>query len=816
MAVPDVTPATAPAPAVENERKRIAALRRFGILDTEPDPAFDEIARLAAAICQTPIALISFVDETRQWFKSRVGFDSAQTPRAQSFCAHLLDQRDIVTIPDARRDVRFRGNPLVEGGPMFRFYAGAPLISPEGHGLGMLCVIDRQPRAKLPDQQAEALRTLSRAVMAQMELRQRTAFAAVPKGSEIPAVLERVSDAVVALDRVWRYTYLNAQAGRLFARHPRDLIGKHIWTEFPDGVGQKFHLAYEKALADQQPASIEEYYPPFDRWFENRIYPSPEGLTIYFHDITARKQAELLLAGQVQVLESISQGAPLAESLTLLVRFIEGQAAGLIASVLFLDPDGKHLRHGAAPGLPEEYLRAIDGAAIGPCAGSCGTAAYLREPVFVHEIAGDPRWAEWASLAERHGLRACWSTPIFDAKQRVLGTFAIYYRRPASPTPRHLELIATATRVAAIAIGQHRSQASLRAREQELSVIFDHAREVLFFVTVALDGDLHFAAVNRQFLTATGLTESQVIGQRVAAVIPAPARSFVLEKYGEAIRTRQPVSWDEVSEYPAGRKHGVVTLVPVYETAGRVTHLVGAVHDITDRVRSEQEIREVSEQRRALAVHLQFVREEERTAIAREIHDALAQDLTRVKIDLAWLAQRVGRPIPVAKRPEIVARLAETLAQTDASITTVQKIATELRPIILDRLGLAAAIEWLVEEFSRRTGIAGLARVGSAFPGIETARATAVFRIVQESLTNIARYARASAIEIDLGVESATLSLTIRDNGVGITAAQVDDKRSIGLIGMRERAMAFGGSVEISGVLGKGTTIMVRMPVGGP
>src|SRR5215470_8732695 len=135
-------------------------------------------------------------------------------------------------------------------------------------------------------------------------------------------VLERVSDAIVALDKNWHYTYLNREAGRLFDRNPQDLIGKHIGREFPEGVGQPFHLAYEKALAEQRFIQIESYYEPWHRWYENRIFPSSDGLSIFFHDITDQKQAERaakdnaeLLHGQNRVLKLIAQGEPLHKTL---------------------------------------------------------------------------------------------------------------------------------------------------------------------------------------------------------------------------------------------------------------------------------------------------------------------------------------------------------------------------------------------------------------------------------------------------------------------------------------------------------------------
>ena len=184
--------------------------------------------------------------------------------------------------------------------------------------------------------------------------------------------------------------------------------------------------------------------------------------------ITARKQAEALITGHEQVLEMIATCVPLAESLTALLRVLEAQSPGMLCSILLLDADDVHLRHCAAPGLPEEYCRAIDGCAIGPCAGSCGTAAFRREAVIVEDIATDPFWADYRGLALRHGLRACCSTPIFDAQRRVLGTFAMYYSRPARPTEHHLRLIEMATQTAAIAITKQREEEALQESEARL------------------------------------------------------------------------------------------------------------------------------------------------------------------------------------------------------------------------------------------------------------------------------------------------------------------------------------------------------------
>jgi GAF domain-containing protein len=153
-----------------NEVARVAALQRYAILDSEPEQGFDDLALLASYICQTPIALISLVDENRQWFKSRVGLSISETSREIAFCSRAILQSDIFIVPDTLQDERFRNNPLVVSEPNIRFYAGAPLITEEGYALGTLCVVDRAPREVSPEQK-EALKALSRLVLAQLEFR---------------------------------------------------------------------------------------------------------------------------------------------------------------------------------------------------------------------------------------------------------------------------------------------------------------------------------------------------------------------------------------------------------------------------------------------------------------------------------------------------------------------------------------------------------------------------------------------------------------------------------------------------------------------
>ncbi len=326
-------------------------------------------------------------------------------------------------------------------------------------------------------------------------------------------ILERISDGFVALDRTWRFTYLNSAAARTMGRGVQDLIGKHIWSEFPEGHAEKFQRAYEQSFEEQRPLQIREFYEPWSRWFENRIYPSSEGVSIF-------------------------------------------------------------------------------------------------------------------------------------------------------------------------------------------------------------------------------------------------------------------------------------------------------VSDITEQVEAQQELRATAEQLRALAARLDAIREEERRVIAREIHDQIGQALTSLKLDVGWLRSQLdgGGGAAVDER----ARAMEALV--DQTIETTRRVSAMLRPAILDDLGLAAAIRWQVREFQQRAGVDCALDLPADGPAVAPAIGLSLFRIVQEALTNIARHAQARHVRIGLAIDSESTVLTVSDDGRGVTAEELERPTSLGIVGIRERTLAVGGKVTITGSAEQGTTLTVRVP----
>jgi two-component system, NarL family, sensor histidine kinase UhpB len=227
-----------------------------------------------------------------------------------------------------------------------------------------------------------------------------------------------------------------------------------------------------------------------------------------------------------------------------------------------------------------------------------------------------------------------------------------------------------------------------------------------------------------------------------------------------------------------------------------------------ERKKAESEIEKLYKQLRALTAHLQSVREEESTRIAREIHDDLGQTLTAVKMDLALLYDLIGE-----KDKTLNDKLQSISNLVDSAIQTVRKITTELRPGILDNLGIAPALEWQAEDFEKRTGIKCNFSASLTEMQMDRNISTTLYRITQESLTNIIRHAKATHVSIELNVTDHEIILKIKDNGIGFSLDDLKKPSSFGILGMKERVLSIGGSVSVEGAKGKGTTVIVKAPM---
>ena len=371
---------------------------------------------------------------------------------------------------------------------------GIPILA-RGKVIAVLEFFMRESRS-----QNEQLVKVIAAVAAQLGLvmERKGAAEELARTNEIlQSILSNMGDAVIVADKAGNFLVFNPAAERMFGKGAMQMPSTE-WSHryglyLPDKVTPFPHdeLPMTRSIRGEEVDNIEMFVrhekAPHGLWTEITGRPLRSasgdvlGGVIVCRDITQIKEEEFFRAGQSRVLEMIAADAPLADVLTSLVLLMEGQAEGLRCSILLLNRDGKHVRHGAAPNLPEAYVKAVDGAPIGPRNGSCGTAMYTRRPVVVTDVMTDPLWADYRELAQICGLRACWSTPILSWQGDVLGSFAMYRQETRGPQPEETRLTEIATHIAGIAIDRQRQQEVLRERDARINLAAESA-DLAFWV----------------------------------------------------------------------------------------------------------------------------------------------------------------------------------------------------------------------------------------------------------------------------------------------------------------------------------------------
>jgi len=352
-------------------------------------------------------------------------------------------------------------------------------------------------------------------------------------------------------------------------------------------------------------------------------------------DITDRKRAEALLAGEKRLLEMVAGGYSLAQILDGLCRLVEEQAPDVLASILLLDSNGKQLWHGGAPSLPKAYNDAVNGIVIGPSVGSCGTAACLGKQVIVSDIANDPFWTEFRELALAHSLRACWSTPIFSAEGKVIGTFAMYYREPRSPSPRDQDIIGQITHLAGVAIQHKLAEDALRRSESYLAEAQRLTHTGSWVWRVAGMQALHLSDEWYRiygFDPKHGMPDRE---QRLERIHPEDRA-----KYRATIDRAVAANSDYDIEFRLLLPGGTVKYIqsvghPVLDASRNLVEFVGSTSDITERKRAEEALR----QAQADLAHMNRVNtmSELAASLAHEIRQPIAAAVTDANTCLRWL-----------------------------------------------------------------------------------------------------------------------------------------------------------------------------------
>lgn len=821
------------------------------------------------------------------------------------------------------------------------------------------------------------------------------------------SVLERVSDAFVALDVNWVYTYVNEKAGELLGRKPENLVGENIWKEFPEGINLPFYHAYNKAMETQEYQYVEEYFPPFDRWLENHIYPSQDGLTIFFKDVTEIKQITLALKNNEEkyrtLIEQASDGIVITDlegiiievnnSIKKLIGYGEEEMIGyhLTRYLPETDIDVVPLRiHELMQGKSLLYERKLvkkDGTVIdveinSKMASSHTLIGFIRditerkknehalqyqatllesvsdaitsldinrcivswnkacedlygftaeevigkripqlitfeypntdnETVF-KQVFAEGKWnGEFNFMHPKTGKKVNLLSSINLLKNNagivngfIITSNNITNRKKTEEEIRtskeRFELIAEATNDAiwdhdfvknetwgnkklydiyGLEAGQKinfemflehihpdertnilaRMKHAMDSLQSSLSEVFlfktpegnktffdrayikyddagnpikilgamqditerEKAAEILqqsekkykllFYnnplpmLMTTIPG-LDIIDINEAAIKQYGYTRAEFLQMNSRSLRPQED----VENFIQEVEKMQP-GITNTRNWRHKRKDGSILQVESYSHQimyeGKMVWL-GLLNDVTEKYKAKELLQKSYEDIRQLASNLQTIREDERTSIAREIHDELGQQLTGLKLDLHWLMRKIN-----STDDEITNKMKESIELINATIGSVRKISTDLRPSILDDLGLVPALEWNGEEFEKRSGtkVIFANMVGDLMVSPQVA--TGIFRIYQELLTNIARHANASMVKTTLSKDAERLYFKIEDNGVGVDTETIKNKKTLGLLGIKERSLLFGGTYAFISKPGEGSVTTISIPL---
>ena len=526
-------------------------------------------------------------------------------------------------------------------------------------------------------------------------------------------------------------------------------------------------------------------------------------------EITQRQQAEQRLHLRHSATRALSESVTLSEAVSRILQIVCETLGWDWGELWAIDRQADALRCVETYHLPsvefpqfEAQTRQIT---IPPGEGLPGRVWASGKALWVPNILNNSILRRKAVAAEE-GLRSALAFPII-LRNEVLGVMAFLSREARQPEGNLLEIFADLGSQMGQFMERKWAEDALQKSEAMFRGLFEFAPDAV----VVINEEGRITRANAQMEAMFGYSREELFSKPVEILMPEHYRG-----QHEGHRTRYMADprarpMGACLDLQGRRKDGSgfpvdVLLSPLETSEGSL--VIAVIRDVTERKRAEEELKRSRQQLRNLALRLEAAREEERARVAREIHDQLGQALTALQMDVAYLDRR----LPPGE--QALHEKTETMSNLiDHTIRTMQSLVTSLRPPLLDNFGLTAAVEWEVQQFQARAGIRCALDVSPPELTVAPARATTVFRILQEALTNVARHAHATEVSVELKETAEHLTLEVKDNGKGVTAEQLTHPQSIGLLGMRERALSCGGEVTINGAPGEGTTVVMRMPL---
>ncbi len=579
--------------------------------------------------------------------------------------------------------------------------------------------------------------------------------------------LDRIAQGFITLNKEFQITYSNKTVFDFTDKSFDQLFLKNIWNEFPEAIGTTFQKDCIEANIKQIYVNQKSYYSPLKKWFDYDIYPSQNGLSIFFRDITERKDFEnhLKTANERFNLISKATNEALWES--------NLETGELWANELHQDLFGLTINDP----IPSEEE-------------------------WIARIHPEDR----TKITEWHYKNFTSSENIFSSEYRFLSknkTYihiydrAYFLRNRAGKPLRIMGSMMDITNLKKI-------EQQLEANEKHLQAILDTAPQCIKILNK--NGEL--LEMNKKGLEILGVNKlEEIINKPIIDIIDEPYKDDYLKIIKSVFGGESVLHQFEINSYNGKKIWLESHSVPLKDKAGNIVALLSVTNDISSRKKVEIELQESYNSVRKLTKHLQNIREEERTFLSRELHDELGQQLAAMKMDLGWVNKRLKEAEePVREKTNAV------MEQISLLIRSVRKISFDLRPSTLSDFGIAAAMEQYLKDFEERSEIKISFNRPTLNPELNDTVKTALFRIFQESITNISRHAQAQNIFIELNFFDEKIILVIQDDGIGFNEEILKTNKTLGIIGMKERVVILDGEFEIVSEPNKGTTIKVEIP----
>ena len=584
---------------------------------------------------------------------------------------------------------------------------------------------------------------------------------------ELYSVFDYITDAVISLNSNWCYTYANKQAGILINKDPESLIGKMVWDLFPEAIGSETYKALHKAMDEKVYVHNVDYFTPLDLWQENHIYPTDKGIYVFIRNITLEKKAEEKIKESEAlyrlIVETANEGIWVIDEnncTTFINQYLLDMLGYSYEEVIgkslfhFMDDETRNVMQAnleiRKKGIPSQYE----------------FVSYTKTGIPVQVLIS--------------------SSPIFK-NGKYAGTLAMI------------------TDITGI-----KNNEAILIKQKELTESLINGLPGLFYM---YDEDGQFYRWNKNYENITGYTSNEIRKMKPIDFYVASEQKLIQNRMKEVFFASNAARGLEVNlQVKSGE------IIPFMINSWKVAidgkpYLMGIGTDITDKQKtqeqlmlSEHNLKHSYQEIRDLASHLQVIREEERKDIAREIHDELGQQLTALKFAVSLAKKKIN-----SQETVILAELDEAVEMINQVIGTVRKIVSDLRPVIIEELGLTAALQWYTRDFSKRTSIHCILTDYDTPEQLDNMVSNTIYRIYQESLTNVARHSQATEVRSELTCENGILNLTIKDNGIGFDPEILKTKKSFGILGIRERALMINGDFNLESKINQGTIMTVRV-----